>query len=188
MTIALRHTLIIVWKDVFPAFNNFERFSFGSCIKFRKVYKYLLLKPVRKVAFLRWLFCQTAHFWSRKEDNTRPLFQNKYWNSIFRPLFVHFNKIAIALDTSFNFFSVFSDMMAFHKPKMYKSMNGCCICKAKSSRYKKTDIDFNFHLWKFLFILQSRFNEEKTVYFLVLAPGLHWVANTRRTSKSVSVC
>jgi len=29
-------------------------------------------------------------------------------------------------------------MMAFHKPKMYKSINGCCICKAKSSSSRFT--------------------------------------------------
>ncbi len=78
-----------IWQLLSDVNNNLERClscSLGSCLKIRKVYMYFLLKPVRKVAFLRWLFCQTGNFWSRKEDNARPLYQNKYRESIFRPL------------------------------------------------------------------------------------------------------
>lgn len=30
-------------------------------------------------------------------------------------------------------------MFSFHKPKIYRSVNGCCICKAKSSSSRFTD-------------------------------------------------
>lgn len=30
-------------------------------------------------------------------------------------------------------------MFGFHKPKMYRSLNGCCICRAKSSSSRFTD-------------------------------------------------
>ena len=30
-------------------------------------------------------------------------------------------------------------MFAFHKPKVFRSTNGCCICKAKSSSSRFTD-------------------------------------------------
>ncbi|XP_070709995.1 SIN3-HDAC complex-associated factor-like [Pempheris klunzingeri] len=30
-------------------------------------------------------------------------------------------------------------MFSFHKPKMYRSINGCCICRAKSSSSRFTD-------------------------------------------------
>ena len=30
-------------------------------------------------------------------------------------------------------------MFSFHKPKIYRSINGCCICKAKSSSSRFTD-------------------------------------------------
>lgn len=30
-------------------------------------------------------------------------------------------------------------MFSFHKPKIYRSMNGCCICRAKSSSSRFTD-------------------------------------------------
>lgn len=30
-------------------------------------------------------------------------------------------------------------MFGFHKPKMYRSMDGCCICRAKSSSSRFTD-------------------------------------------------
>lgn len=30
-------------------------------------------------------------------------------------------------------------MFSFHKPKIYRSNNGCCICKAKSSSSRFTD-------------------------------------------------
>uniref|UniRef100_A0A2K6RM28 Uncharacterized protein n=1 Tax=Rhinopithecus roxellana TaxID=61622 RepID=A0A2K6RM28_RHIRO len=46
-------------------------------------------------------------------------------------------------------------MFGFHKPKMYRSIEGCCICRAKSSSSRFTDSkryekDFQscFGLWK----------------------------------------
>ncbi|RWS31100.1 protein FAM60A-like protein [Leptotrombidium deliense] len=30
-------------------------------------------------------------------------------------------------------------MFSFHKPKIYRSISGCCICKAKSSSSRFTD-------------------------------------------------
>ncbi|OWK04011.1 hypothetical protein Celaphus_00014092 [Cervus elaphus hippelaphus] len=30
-------------------------------------------------------------------------------------------------------------MFGFHKPKMYRSIEGCCICRAKSSSSRFTD-------------------------------------------------
>uniref|UniRef100_A0A8C2FI14 FAM60A n=1 Tax=Cyprinus carpio TaxID=7962 RepID=A0A8C2FI14_CYPCA len=30
-------------------------------------------------------------------------------------------------------------MFGFHKPKMYRSLDGCCICRAKSSSSRFTD-------------------------------------------------
>lgn len=30
-------------------------------------------------------------------------------------------------------------MFSFHKPKIYRSNNGCCICRAKSSSSRFTD-------------------------------------------------
>lgn len=30
-------------------------------------------------------------------------------------------------------------MFSFHKPKIYRSINGCCICRAKSSSSRFTD-------------------------------------------------
>ncbi|TRY98722.1 hypothetical protein DNTS_003212, partial [Danionella cerebrum] len=31
------------------------------------------------------------------------------------------------------------EMFGFHKPKMYRSLDGCCICRAKSSSSRFTD-------------------------------------------------
>lgn len=36
-------------------------------------------------------------------------------------------------------------MFSFHKPKVYRSTAGCCICKAKSSRYVKCLQKKNFY-------------------------------------------
>ncbi len=124
---------------------------------------YVFVDEAGFVLIIDFLVCSLA-FEARKKIL---LPSNKYRNFISWPLFVHIKKITVAFDTSFNFFSVFSDMMAFHKPKMYKSMNGCCICKAKSSRYNKTDIVFLLSIYvKFLFILQSRCIDEKMHFFL----------------------
>lgn len=38
-----------------------------------------------------------------------------------------------------SFFKVTSKMFSFHKPKVYRSSTGCCICKAKSSSSRFTD-------------------------------------------------
>ena len=35
--------------------------------------------------------------------------------------------------------SVCGQMFGFHKPKMYRSLDGCCICRAKSSSSRFTD-------------------------------------------------
>lgn len=35
--------------------------------------------------------------------------------------------------------SCMSQMFGFHKPKMYRSLDGCCICRAKSSSSRFTD-------------------------------------------------
>jgi len=32
-------------------------------------------------------------------------------------------------------------MSSYHKPKTYRSLEGCCICKAKSSSSRFTDSD-----------------------------------------------
>lgn len=34
---------------------------------------------------------------------------------------------------------VCGQMFGFHKPKMYRSLDGCCICRAKSSSSRFTD-------------------------------------------------
>ena len=50
-------------------------------------------------------------------------------------------------------------MASYHKPKMFRSMEGCCICKAKSSRYincsNKLMIIFNV----FSYFFSSRFTD-----------------------------
>ncbi len=72
-----------------PALNYFKRFSFfGSCIKIRMVYMYLylLLKPVRKAisCSYNWFFGKQLTSEARNKNTFYP--QNKYRNSIFRPL------------------------------------------------------------------------------------------------------
>lgn len=38
-----------------------------------------------------------------------------------------------------NYFFFCIQMFGFHKPKMYRSLDGCCICRAKSSSSRFTD-------------------------------------------------
>nr|XP_027236327.1 uncharacterized protein LOC113827629 isoform X2 [Penaeus vannamei] len=37
-------------------------------------------------------------------------------------------------------------MFSFHKPKVYRSTTGCCICKAKSSRYVYFQFEYSLVL------------------------------------------
>ena len=64
-------------------------------------------------------------------------------------------------------------MSSFHKPKLYRTLDGCCICKAKSSSSR----------WKF--------NSKKSLFYIILLPffsGSLQVPSTRTTSENVFTC
>lgn len=75
-------------------------------------------------------------------------------------------------------------MSSYHKPKIYKSVEGCCICKAKSSSSRYTDSDKyenDFHL---CFKLQeSRYGDICNACVLIVK---RWRLGGRKTDKNWS--
>lgn len=75
-----------------------------------------------------------------------PLLQNKKFYSIFNVyMYVWLFTIHFHLIYFIYFFSrkrrkvAKAKMFSFHKPKVYRSTTGCCICRAKSSSSRFTD-------------------------------------------------
>lgn len=67
------------------------------------------------------------------------LFESRRWlKKKIQELNVAFLVIINTLSLTF-LLCPFFQMFGFHKPKMYRSLNGCCICRAKSSSSRFTD-------------------------------------------------